>query len=220
MTVREHDYEPVPGLPERLPAGEELVWQGAPEWRALARRAFHVRKVAAYFALLLVWRAVVVVYDGAPFGDFVAAALWLVPMAVVACAILALLAWATARSTVYTITTRRVVMRFGIALPISINLPFTVVADALLKPYPDGTGDIALKLGGKDRVSYLHMWPHVRRWYIANPQPMLRAIPDAASVADTLARTLRRGAEPLPAHAAGGIDEAMAEPPRHLAAAG
>lgn len=220
MTVREHDYEPVPGLPERLPAGEELVWQGAPDWRALARRAFHVRKVAAYFVLLLVWRAVVVVYDGAPLGDFVAAALWLVPMAVVACAILMLLAWATARSTIYTITTRRVVMRFGVALPMSINLPFTVVTDALLKPYPDGTGDIALKLGGEDRVSYLHMWPHVRRWYITNPQPMLRAIPDAASVAATLARTLRGEVEPVAVRPAGGIDEASVRSPRHLAAAG
>ena len=37
-------------------------------------------------------------------------------------------AWASARTTVYTITNRRVVMRFGIALPMTLNLPFTLIA--------------------------------------------------------------------------------------------
>ncbi len=34
--VSEHEFEPIPGLPERLPAGERMLWQGRP-WRALAR---------------------------------------------------------------------------------------------------------------------------------------------------------------------------------------
>ena len=29
------DFEPVPGLPAPLPAGETLLWQGAPDWRDL-----------------------------------------------------------------------------------------------------------------------------------------------------------------------------------------
>ena len=44
------------GLPERLPEGETLLWQGRPSWRQLALRAFHVREIAIYFALLLAWR--------------------------------------------------------------------------------------------------------------------------------------------------------------------
>ncbi len=218
MTIREHDYEPIPGLPERLPAGEKLLWQGAPSWRVLARRAFHVRKVLAYFALLLAWQGVVGVYDGAPLETFVGAAIWLVPMALGATLILGALAWANARSTVYSITSRRVVIRFGVALPMTINLPFKVVKDVSLKTYPDGTGDLALELGGDDRVSYLHLWPHVRRWHFANPQPMLRAIPDAAATGRLLVMALelaRRDAAPPPA-------AAMPSPPAaaHLAAAG
>ena len=49
----EHEFEAAPGLPEPLPAGERILWQGAPDWRALAVHVFHVRKLAAYFAGIL-----------------------------------------------------------------------------------------------------------------------------------------------------------------------
>ena len=51
-------------LPEPLPAGESVLWQGRPEWRGLALRAFHVRMVAIYFALLAVWRVASGLMDG------------------------------------------------------------------------------------------------------------------------------------------------------------
>ena len=41
------------GLPGPLPAGDRLLWQGRPAWRALAQRIFHVKVVAAYVGLLL-----------------------------------------------------------------------------------------------------------------------------------------------------------------------
>ena len=34
------------------------------------------------------------------------------------------------------------------------------------------------------------MWPHVRPWHLANPQPMLRGVADAQKVAAILARAL------------------------------
>ena len=49
----EHEFEPQHGLPERLPGDERIVWQGAPDPGVLARRAFHLRKLALYFGLLL-----------------------------------------------------------------------------------------------------------------------------------------------------------------------
>ena len=61
--VHEHEFEPQHGLPERLPAGEHLLWQGTPDWRVIARRVFHVNKVAAYFALMLGWRFAVTLND-------------------------------------------------------------------------------------------------------------------------------------------------------------
>lgn len=53
--MTEHDYEPIPGLPGLLPKDERILWQGAPDWRVLARTAFHTRLVKGYFALLGAW---------------------------------------------------------------------------------------------------------------------------------------------------------------------
>ena len=51
--TRDHDdfdFEPVRGLPQILPKGERMLWQGAPRWQDLAVHAFHARKVIWYFA--------------------------------------------------------------------------------------------------------------------------------------------------------------------------
>ena len=41
--MTEYEAEPIRGLPGLLPKGEHIVWQGAPQWQALSRRAFHTR---------------------------------------------------------------------------------------------------------------------------------------------------------------------------------
>ena len=52
---REFELDAEPGLPEPLPHGERILWQGAPAWGSIARRVFHLRKVALYFGVLLAW---------------------------------------------------------------------------------------------------------------------------------------------------------------------
>ena len=79
--MNEYETEPVPGLPERLPAGERMLWQGGPRWQTLARRAFHVRKVAAYFGFLMLWRWAPVLSDTGSVAGAAVSALWLVPVA-------------------------------------------------------------------------------------------------------------------------------------------
>jgi hypothetical protein len=89
--MEDHDdfaFEPTPGLPEKLPEGENLLWQGSPDWRALARSAFHVRKVALYFALLLAWTMATDMMDGAPMADMAMSALWLLASGAIAVGIL------------------------------------------------------------------------------------------------------------------------------------
>lgn len=194
--VREHESEPVRGLPERLPAGERLLWQGSPDWKALARRAFHVRKIALYCGILLAWRVTADLWDGVAAGTMIASVASLLPLALAAVALPTLLAWLFARSTVYTVTSRRVVMRFGVAFPMVLNLPFKVVGDAGLKTYADGTGDLPLALTGRDQIGYLHLWPHARPWRFAPAEPMLRAVPDAARVGAILAEALTAAAAP------------------------
>lgn len=187
-------FEPIPGLPEALPEGERLIWQGAPQWRLLARRLFHTRLLVLYFAALMLWQGGTALGEGATALEAVAGALWAATLGSLAIGLLVLLAWLTARSTVYSITSRRVVMRFGIAIPITVNLPFELIESAGVKCHRDGSGDIVLSLAAGQRVGYFTMWPHVRPGRFSQAQPMLRALPEATHVAGLLAGALRTAA--------------------------
>ena len=190
-------FEPVPGLPEALPKGEQILWQGRPDWWALAKEALAVRWVAAYFVAFAAWRALVA---GAtlPFWEAVRTGSPFLVMGVVACGLLMLVAWVQARATVYTITNRRVAMRIGAALTVTLNLPYRWIASASLDLRRGGTGTIALALAGSTRLSYLNTWPHVRPWRMARTEPALRCIPDAAKVARILSEAAEtRLAEPV-----------------------
>lgn len=198
--VTEHGLEPVPGLPGRLPEGETLLWQGRPAWRLLARRALHLRGIAAYFFLLAVWRGATIAVEGGSASDMFAGAAQLIALGAVPIGFLAFYAWIAARVTVYSITTRRVVMRVGVALPVTINLPFALIEAASLARQPDGSGDIALRMAPGQRVSWIMLWPHLRPWRFARPEPMLRALADAEAVAQILGRALAAAsALPVPA---------------------
>ena len=182
--------EPVRGLPETPPEGERILWQGAPDWRSLLWRAFALRWGLLWFAVLAVWRGAELVMAGEGAGAILASAVALLPLAGAAALALGLIAWLTARSSVYTLTTRRVAMRVGM-LTITFNIPHRWIAAARLRAYPDGTGDIALATSGETRLAYLMLWPHARPWQLKTPEPALRCIPEAGRVADLLAGALR-----------------------------
>ena len=184
--AHEHEFEPQHGLPERLPADETILWQGGPDLRMLALRVFHLRKLAIYFAAMLVLRAVTVAAGGAGLGGALMSIAWLTVAALVGLAAVAVLAWLTATTTVYTLTNKRVVTRIGIVLTVTFNLPLAKVASASLRPQAGAVGDICLALAGRDRIAWLQLWPHVRPWRLAQPEPMLRMVPDAARVAALL----------------------------------
>jgi hypothetical protein len=190
MSHDDFAFEPVPGLPAELPPGETLLWQGAPSWRPLAWRVFHLREVSAYFLLLMGWTAFSVGWTEGS-AKAVVVALGPVTLAgVIACGILALIARASAKSTLYSITSERVVMRIGIALPITFNLPFAIIETVAAKQGSDGSGDISLALSDKNGIAYLVLWPHARPWELRRAQPTLRAIADVAHVARILGRAL------------------------------
>jgi hypothetical protein len=194
----EYDGEPIRGLPAKLPAGESILWQGAPDFRALAVRALHLRAVSWYFAFLAVWGIETRFASGAPALSVALAILEFVALAVLAVALLALFAYLVVRTTVYTITTRRVVIRFGIALPITIQIPFKSVTNAGVKRFAGGAGDIALALQGEQKIGYAVLWPHARPWKFASAQPSFRAIANVDSVAALLGRALAASAEQTP----------------------
>jgi hypothetical protein len=189
--MTEHEFEPTPGLPERLPAGERMLWQGSPSWQALAVRAMHVRKVGVYFTLLAAWDIYDKMQGGAEWLVALRGAAWLLVLGAAAIGVLSLLAWAQARSAVYTITSQRVVLRFGVALPMAVNLPFRAVESAGIVRHSDGTADLPLLLAPSERVSYFVTWPHVRPWRFFRVEPALRALPDGERVAAILGAALK-----------------------------
>ena len=209
--MSEHDFEPVRGLPGDLPPGERLIWQGAPGWWPLAQRAFHVRSVTAYFGVLMTWRGIATALDGATPLASVQSALNVAPIAIVALMLLCGLAILTARTSVYTITTKRVVLRFGVALPKAINIPFTIIENAALKGFSDKTGDLALTLTEPNKIAYFLLWPHARPWKLSRPEPTMRAVPDASAVAARLADALKA------AHGERGVVAAPAQAPEPAA---
>jgi hypothetical protein len=187
----EASYGPLKGMPEVLPPGEFLIWQGRPSWWALAKRALHIRAIAGYFAALLIWRLA----SGLP-DRFVANAtskntLLLLGVSLAALGIVALLAFAYSRTTVYSITNKRIVMHIGVALPVALNLPFATIGAAAARVHVDGTADIPLSLIGDGRIAYLHLWPHARPWLLKHPEPMLRCVADGQRVAVLLAQQLK-----------------------------
>ena len=219
-TIREHGSEPLPGLPEPLPRGEALVWQGAPLWEKLARRAFHLRKLAVYFAVLLTWYTYSVVGSHQGMQEDATDVLRAGGVALAALGLIALFAWGVARTTVYTITTRRVVIRFGIALPMTINIPFKQIVAASVRANPDGSGDILLSLATSDKISYIILWPHVRPWRLARVQPLLRSIPDAVGVAEKFGRAFAsNSAAPVAMGSLTRPDSGIIEPRPQIAAA-
>jgi hypothetical protein len=178
----EHEFEAAPGLPEPLPAGERILWQGAPDWRTLAMEVYHLRQLAGYFGAMMIIQAV---YQwDAPARAVLSSLALSAVLAGSALGLLALGAWLSARTALYTLTTRRVVMRIGIVLTITLNVPLRQVRGADLLARKSGVGDLSLALAGKERIGWLHLWPHARPWHLADPQPTLRCIPDAAAVGE------------------------------------
>ena len=177
--------EPVKGLPERPPEGERILWQGRPQAWALTWQALSLPWVAGYFAALAVWRFGSLI-DAMPAGAALAAASPFLLLGAVVCLLLFLVGLVQARATVYTITNRRVAMRIGAALTVTLNLPFSQIRTAALDLRRGGTGTIALDLLGETRLSYLVCWPHVRPWHLRLTMPALRCIPEAARVAQIL----------------------------------
>ncbi len=182
----EHEFEASHGLPAKLPQGERIIWQGSPDTKSLALHAFHLPTLAGYFAVLLILRGALAISDGLSFVAAMYSVAVFLPLAITGLGLVLLIAWLVARSAVYTLTNRRVVMRIGVVLNITFNLPLKAVAAAGLKLHSDGTGDIPLTLTGEDNIAYPHLWPHARPWQLKRTQPMLRCVPNAARVGQLL----------------------------------
>jgi len=174
--THEHEWEAAPGLPAPLPGDERVLWQGSPDWRQLALHAFHVRKIGVYFALMLAVQAAHLIGEGAVGGDLWRPLSVSLLTAAMALGLLTGVAWFAGRSALYTLTDKRIVMRIGIVLTLTFNLPYRRIAAASVRRYGSRSLDIALQLYPQDRIGWFHLWPHHRAWALSHPQPTLRCL--------------------------------------------
>jgi hypothetical protein len=178
------------GLPYHLPEGEHVLWQGRPDWWRLAINVYHVRKVAAYFAAFIVGQPLWRLSQGESVREAISNVPVLIACAIAACSILLAIAYASARTTRYTLTNKRALMKVGIALPAIINLPFRQIDGVSLALTGADCGNICFKTGGEVSLAYLLLWPHAKPWHVSKTQPAFRDIPDVEVVATRLAFAL------------------------------
>jgi hypothetical protein len=182
----EHEFEAEYGLPEALPAGERLLWQASPRFMRVFVDVFHARALLVWFGLIVVVRLFEQWTDGESAGEMLGTLIALVPVFTLSVVLFAFIAWLVARTTVYTLTDRRVVLRIGIVLSLTFNIPLSRVIAADVRAASDGGGDIALRLSSDDKIAYLNLWPHARPWCWSQPQPMLRGLAKVGPVSALL----------------------------------
>ena len=186
------DGEPTRGLPQKLPDDETIVWQGKPSGFRLAVEAFRIRWIAAYFAVFAAWKSFSLAASGAPMSEILGGFATLLVAAVAGGSIILALGVLMARAALYTVTTKRVVLRYGVAIRKYVNVPFAIIEAAALKSHGGDAGSIALKTSAESKIGYLHLWPFARPFRFARPEPMLRALPVARAAADALCAAMKR----------------------------
>lgn len=175
----------VRGVSEPLPPGERVLWEGAPDAAALSKHLFFVRPLAAYLGVMIAWWVAV---NRAQAGT---QQFWatlgievLLSVGVIGAAMF--LARSIARGTTYAITDQRLVMRFGVIFPLTINIPLRYVEGASARRFQDGSGQIAVQLGTKEKLAWIVLFPHVRPWRFNNPEPLFRGLREPERVGDIL----------------------------------
>ncbi len=201
---------------------EHTAWEGRPSWRGLAVGLFRMHLVALYFILLALGRTVLALRGGASLQRAMPPAISVLIFGAGCLALLGLLAWAVRRTTLYRITDRRIILQYGVAISATLAIPYGAVAEVALRGSPGRLhgpgGDISVRLKPGQSIGYVRLWPHARPWHLATAQPMLRAVPDAASVAAILVRLTQAGVSRiaeeterdtiLPGHEADLVEEA------------
>ena len=178
---------PAPGL-------ETPLWTGRPGWAASAVRVWKVWWVAAYFAVLLA-DGLRLALDPRTGPHAWPGELRLLAIAVGLLGGLLGLAALTARTTRYSIEARTVTLRYGMALPARLVIPFSAIEEVGARTHPDGTGDVALRLKPGQKLIYPKLWPHARPWRLLRAEPMLRCVPDAGVAAALICRALASRAD-------------------------
>ena len=171
-----------------LRPGEVLVWSGKPHWRTLATRVFHIGAVSMYLSALVFANALAARMQHLSAMDTLHGVAPVLALLAGGVAFVAFLAWATGRTTLYSVTNQRVVMQYGVAIEATLSLPMRLIRSVAVSD--KAIGDVLITMKPGNKISLARLWPHARPWRITQPEPMLRALPGVAPVAALIARAV------------------------------
>jgi hypothetical protein len=191
MGMTEYEDEPVEGLPENLPEGETMIWQGRPSVAAMAKRVFYVPQLAVYFGLLIAGHTLYRLMEGVAGAQVMGTLVWQSALAGIVLLLLGWLSRSYARSVLYTLTSERLVIRSGVALPMMVNVPIEQITAADMRVHRDGTGDILLSASEDRRLYWVLLWPNVTPWYARPVKLLLRGLEDPTQAAQAFAGVAR-----------------------------
>ena len=140
-----------------------------------------------YFGLLIAGHTVYRLMEGVSAAQVMGTLAWQAGLAATVLVLLTWLARAYAKSILYTLTSERLVIRSGVALPMMANIPIEQITAADMRVYRDGTGDILLKPVADRKLYWVLLWPNVSAWYSRPVRPLLRGLEDPQRAADAFA---------------------------------
>jgi hypothetical protein len=170
----------IDGVAEPLPEGERILWSAKPDQWIFTRRLMRLDWVFAWFAALSAGRAYFAWSAGGGMGEMLIAASGQLPLALFGLGLLSALGIAMARSTSYVVSSHRVVLQVGVALPITFNVPLRFIDSVAIRTRKGKAGDVILTLCQGANVKALALWPHSQGWRHDSVQPLMRDISESA----------------------------------------
>lgn len=181
------------GEVSRLPAGEHVLWAGAPDQRSLARYFLRERWLLAFVGVSFSLGAAEALQhaDGA-IPRLIGVATLSAVMALVAIVSIRVLAWQMAKTSKYVITDRRIFFNIGIVLRADANIPFSSIERVDVQRRADGSADLMVTLTDAQEIPWLLLFPHMTWRGSRRGRPTFRALRNPQAAADAVVGALQR----------------------------
>ncbi len=186
------------GEVSRLPAGEHVLWSGAPDQRSLARYFLRERWVLGFVAV----SATIGLVDAWQHGGvnmiprLVGVSTLSALLLVIAVVSIRVLAWRIAVSSKYVITDKRVFFNIGMVMRADANIPYSSVDGVDLLRRSDGSADLMVSLSGTQEIPWLLLFPHMTWRGSTRGRPTFRAVKDSQLAAEAVVGALRAYQQP------------------------
>ena len=206
------------GEVSRLPAGERVLWSGAPDQRAIARYLLRERWVLGFVAVsMAIGVGDVLQHGGSDTGPrLIGVAMLSAILVAIAIVSIRFFAWRIATTSKYVITDKRMFFNIGMVLRADANIPFSSVEGVDLLRRSDGSADLMVSLSGTREIPWLLLFPHMSWRGSRRGRPTFRGLKQPQLAADAVVAALRVHSQPVTAD--GATANAVQPAPRAAAA--